>query len=267
MGYSVKEETVKDWVRGRVSIPLVAIEHMVNMNGGKHLREYKKTIKYVCSSTQETTRIPQRISDDLLYLCGLIAGDGCIPYTFKEKGKHLDYSFDMISGDREFLDNVYDPLLKKVFEINTQKTFFHNRAWISSKSSKPTYRFLTRIMGIPRGKKSKKLRIPKKIKALKSMEAIPFIAGLIDTDIGKHSKGMGGTFRSGKLVDDLIAYFKSVGITAKSSGLHYKDNIYLQYDFRIPKGEIRKLYKLLASKYVPRRRNRLETIIKLAGVA
>lgn len=266
--YPVQKSTIKDWLLGRVSVPLIAIKTLVEINAGKRINEFSHEIHYVCSTTQESAYLPHEFTPDLLYWIGLIMGDGCVTFTHKDKGKRqLEYRIDLVSGNKQFLDETYRPVFKKIFRIWPQQSRQHNGCWFCSKSNKAIRRLWTRVLKLPQGKKSEKATFCHMLSLVEKEEAIPFLAGLIDTDIGKHSKGMGGTFRSEEFVKDLIDYLESIGISSKSSGLHYKDNTYPQYDFRIPKGEIRKLYKVLTSKYPPKRKERLETMSELAGVA
>ena len=268
IGYELKEETVLDWIRGRSSTPLIAIDALSKICGNTETEDMMDKIPYVCSSTREVVHIPNQVSDDLLYIYGLIAGDGSMPYNFKDKEKrNRDYRLMMISGDKEFLEDVYSPLFQRLFHTHMTKPIYHNGAWVCIKGSKPICRFLTEILKLPCGKKSRKLRIPYFIKNGGAAAIIPFLSGLIDTDIGLHSRGLGATFASEGLVDDLIQSLDVLGIRAITYGVHYKNDKYAQYDFKIPKGEVSKLYKLLLPKYPPRRRERLQNIARLAGVS
>lgn len=97
-------------------------------------------------------------------------------------------------------------------------------------------------------------------------EGIPFLSGLIDSDIGKHGKGLGCTFRSKVLVEDLIEFLGKFNITAKSYGTHFKNNKYIQHDFSIPKSQVKKLKDVLEQNYLPKREDRLNTLFSRAGV-
>lgn len=92
-------------------------------------------------------------------------------------------------------------------------------------------------------------------------DLIPFLAGLIDSDIGKHGSGMGSTFNSKTLVFELIELLRKLKITAKHHGVHYKNGIYEQNDFSIPKSQVKSLKEVLQANYLPKRKDRWETIV------
>jgi len=77
---------------------------------------------------------------------------------------------------------------------------------------------------------------------------------------------MGCTFKSKKIVEDLLEFLAALGIMAKHYGTHYKNNKYIQHDFSIPKSQIKNLKGLLFKNYLPKREDRLSTINPLAGV-
>lgn len=133
-------------------------------------------------------------------------------------------------------------------------------------NNKAIFRFFTRLIGLPSGKKSTKAHIPGLIKILEPKPAVPFLAGLIDSDIGKHSSGMGCTFGSEKLMDDLVIFIGNLGVKAKKGGTYIIKNKYPQTDFRIPKSEIRTLKYVLEQNYLPERADRLKLINGLAGM-
>jgi len=262
--YQIKKETLKDWFIGRASIPLIALEKLYYFNCKLELRKICNNLKYVSSSTKEPIRMPTELSADLIYLTGLILGDGSMPRT-KIKGNNYDYKLQIISKHKKFLTKQIVPLFKKNFGIRRFDLRYRN-AWMLTIRHKSVTRFFNKIVGLPFGNKSSIAEIPQIIKTLHPKKVIPFIAGLIDSDIGKHSKAIGCTFRSKKLVVELIDYFGKIGITAKHYGIHYKNEIYEQNDFTIPKSQIKRLKGLLTEVYLPKRKDRLKTIYELAGI-
>lgn len=267
IGYPIKKRVSEEWIRGRAAIPLVAIEALGRLGCEKEAREIMEKVEYISSTTGEIVRIPNELTPDILYLSGLILGDGSLPINHRRPESNLCYEVLITSGDKEFLEKEIIPLFKEIFETNYISMGFSahlGTAWTMTKRNKAVFRFFTQVIGLPKGNKSAKGEIPQIIKKMNSEESAPFIAGLIDSDIGKHGGGMGSTFKSKKLVDDLIFFLNKSGIKAKHYGSHYKNNKYLQHDFTIPKSQIMKLKGLLEETYLPKREDRLETLYSLA---
>jgi len=269
IGYPIKQCVFKDWFCGRASIPLIAIEKLKFFIEEKELTELAEQIDYVSSTTQEVIRIPKELSPDLLYLTGILMGDGC--FSVKKYGRDGNNAFVVIltSSQKEFLQDKVSPIFFKLFEINRisfQYKDSHWPSWDLRKANKALYRFFVNIIGIPSGKKSEKACIPDTIKQLPVREQIPFISGLIDSDIGKHGRGMGCTFRSKRLIDDLLILLEKNGVEAKYYGTHLKNGKYIQNDFSIPKSQIKRLKDVLVANYLPKREDRLNLLFSLAGI-
>jgi len=266
--YSVTYSAVKDWMAGRASIPLIALKVLGDFGFEKEIEQVLSGVEYISTTTGDVVKIPNRIDSDIAYLAGLILGDGCLPVAYRRK--NFDYKFCITSGDKEFLEQT-KALIESCFETKTQKPFLAQKctgykSWELYKGSKPLYRFFNKIIGLPVGKKAEKAIIPESIKTLPADKKAAFLSGLIDSDIGKHGKGMGCTFRSKALVDDLIVFLAEFGITAKFYGTHYKNGKYVQHDFSIPKSQVKILKEFLEQNYLPKRADRLATINKRAGV-
>lgn len=219
---------------------------------------------YVSSTTQEIVRIPKKLNPDIFYLSGLILGDGSLPTPTRDAS-----GFSIVSGREGFLDKHVRPIIEENFETVCAPTRYYNHGgdtWSLEKRSKALHRFFTKIFGLPSGKKSEKAHIPEIVKKATDKEKVAFLSGLIDSDIGKHGGGMGCTFRSKMIVNDLIELLLEFGITAKSYGVYYKNGKYEQNDFTILKSQIKTLKALLSQNYLPKREDRLATINKLAGI-
>ena len=110
----------------------------------------------------------------------------------------IEYSISIFGGDRLFFEEEIIPLLKNLFNLDHIPLFYWHQAWNIRKNNKILFRFFNKLVGMHSGKKSVNIGFPPIISMISKKEAIPFLVGLIDGDIGKHSGGMGGTFRSEK---------------------------------------------------------------------
>lgn len=269
IGYPIKKRVSEEWIRGRAAIPLVAIDALKILGCEKEVEEIIDKVEYVSSTTGEVVRIPNELTPDILYLAGLVLGDGSLPIKFRRHENNFEYEVLITSRERQFLEKEIIPLFKTIFGVESVSMRFSGhigKAWTMCKKNKAIFRFFTQIIKLPKGDKSTKAEVPTSIKEMNPGEFAPFLAGLIDSDIGKHSSGMGSTFKSKKLVEELITLLGKAGIIAKHYGSHYKNNKYLQHDFSIPKSQIIKLKDLLEETYLPKRKDRLNTLYSLLGM-
>lgn len=268
IGHDFSQSSCKDWFIGRGSIPLVAIEKLKTFGLETEVNHFLGEINYVSSTTGDVTRIPEKPTLDLLYLCGIILGDGSLPITKKFQSDNLEYKLFIFSGDKENLiacQSIFINLFSKRGRVYFKQND-RGSSWVLELKGKTIYRFFKNIMKIPNGDKSGKAHIPQMIKSLPSNFIVAFLAGMVDSDIGKHGHGMGATFKSKRIVQDLVEELGKLGILAKNYGFHYKNGMYIQHDFSIPKGEMKKFKDVLEQNYLPKRADRLKTIYSLAGV-
>lgn len=223
----VSLDTTRKRFKPNSNVPLVAILSLLKLRREK-LRETKKeqlsiindlvqNMNLFCSSRgSRKVRLPSNISPDLLYFIGVISGDGSLPRAHKGPDR-WEYPIEIEKANRAFLEEVYIPLMKKLFNLSislkSRKRANRQRTWTCKIGSKPLYRYLTRICGLPEGKKGARLRIPKVVKMLKPKERIPYLTGLVDTDFGSLGRGMGITTASPVLADDLEYLLSSLDIS------------------------------------------------------
>jgi len=127
--------------------------------------------------------LPTRITEDLAYLCGVLAGDGNINIR-KERYKH-DYVIKCVGNPKDekpFYEDVIKSKFKSVFGIKiTPKLLDKNTTYGFCVWSKTLVTFLTEHIGLPIGPKNERLKIPEIFKSSSSI-TISFIRGLADTD-------------------------------------------------------------------------------------
>ena len=125
--------------------------------------------------------IPDKFSEDLAYLCGVLAGDGSISYR---SNKH-EYSIKCVGNpkdEKEFYHIVIGPKFKRIFGLKLNfKYLDKNTTYGFRIFSKSLVIYLTKYIGLPLGRKYNFLYIPKCFsknnKLIKS-----FIKGVFDTD-------------------------------------------------------------------------------------
>ena len=118
-------------------------------------------------------KLPKSFSSELAYLVGIICGDGHI-------SKRTEITITNESED--YIKNIVAPIFKKIFNVNPYFTY-EKTYIVMIVSSKPVHAFLTKIIGIPKGKKKGALKVPEFIYFTKEFK-IKFIQGLFETDGG-----------------------------------------------------------------------------------
>ena len=131
-------------------------------------------------------KLPNKVTSDLAYFCGLMAGDGHIN-TYSQKTKNEVTCSGNPNDEKEFYDINIKNLFLKLFnyKINT-KHFPHKNnsgTYGFRLGSQAIANYLVEFIGLPRGNKSMKLKIPEVFKENKDLIK-NYIRGLSDTDFG-----------------------------------------------------------------------------------
>ena len=181
-------------------------------------------------------KLPNKLSKELAYLAGVLAGDGNI---FVRKQKH-DYRIKCVGdpvAEVDFYDYVLKPLFKKVFNVEIDvKKQDSGKTYGFYIYSKALVEYFTKLFELPIGKKYSKLKIPEKIKNTKLTQA--FIRGLADTDFGityhKNSPRIVGSSKSKKFMMEIAKELKKMGF-----------KFYEVYDYKITDSRFKKGYSLI----------------------
>ncbi|MBI4010077.1 MAG: hypothetical protein HY361_02700 [Candidatus Aenigmarchaeota archaeon] len=125
--------------------------------------------------------LPQFITEDLVYLCGFLAGDGC----FSFRPKKYEYSITCVGhpkDEKSLYENVIVPLFKKLFKITVIPRLYDKGTTFGIRIySKSLFLFFTRIMQMPYSYKSGKVIIPEIIRYDEGLVKY-FIQGFADAD-------------------------------------------------------------------------------------
>ncbi|MBI2233006.1 MAG: hypothetical protein HYU56_03730 [Candidatus Aenigmarchaeota archaeon] len=190
-------------------------------------------------STIELTRqekskdffLPIESTKDLAYVCGVLAGDGNIHTRFD---KH-EYSVTCLGNqldEREFYDKVLLDLFYKLFNSKI-KNKLHERdnTYGFTLRSKSLVLFLTKIIGLPSGRKDN-IKIPTIFLDSKEMMK-SFIQGFADTDLCISLKRryknyqyypvINGVSKSRILRDEIADFLESEGFSVSRFTHNYYD--------------------------------------------
>jgi len=260
IGLKVKSKSTGAWIRGKKPVPLIALEKLKEMGFEQEIDHIMDRVTYVSSRTKEITKVPKSLTPDILYLAGLLLSDGHLQGTKRKNQNHFYYAVYLYSGDKTILKKHIIPIIESTFDLSNIRLIYRHQAWTLSKKNKVLFRFFNRILGIPHGKKSIKAKIPEIVWGIDPEKAIPFLAGLIDGDIGRHGKSMGGTFRSEKFVDDVILYLDKIGVKAIKRKTNILKGGYTQNEFYIPKNQVYVLKDIMAKFFLPKRLDRIDIL-------
>jgi hypothetical protein len=173
--------------------------------------------------------LPTELSEDLAYLCGVLAGDGNINIR-KRKYKH-DYVIKCVGNplnEKPFYHEIIKKKFKSIFGIDIEpKLLDKNTTYGFCVWSKSLVTFLNKCIGLPIGPKNEKLNIPKILKKSKYY-IISFIMGLADTDFCLTMKKNNypvivGVSKNKILMKEISLFLKDIGFRVSYENYKYYD--------------------------------------------
>lgn len=136
-------------------------------------------------------KIPNKMSDDLAYICGVLAGDGSINVRLQ---KH-DYEIKCVGNpkdEKEYYKQIIVPLIYNLFNINVEAKYYDKGTTFGVRIWSKKLVIYLNSLGLPIGKKYNKLRIPEIFNRDERLVS-NFIQGLADTDFGLSLKKKGNS--------------------------------------------------------------------------
>ena len=186
------------------------------------------------------------IDNELIYLAGVVAGDGHLTKGVKWKNKNnsRDYGVIIHSNNKDFLEYILGLIKNK---IKTRvKVKEGKRACYISVRSKILQNTLNLELDIPLGKKSRKIFIPKNIKDKE--EVNHFIAGFFDTDGGFRGNSIGFCSASKRIIKEVSEYLNSINIENSTECWINKKYDKEYYGMKIRKKHIHRFLKAIPLK-------------------
>ena len=141
----------------------------------------KHNLKLSKLDQKKGLKLPNSLTDDLAYICGVLAGDGGIYYREKKKEYYLQCAGNP-KDERKFYDEVLFKKISQIFGIIPKmKLLSSGEIYGFRIYSKTLYLFLTEVLGLPSGDKNKSLEIPEFI-LKEGPLLISYLRGVFDTD-------------------------------------------------------------------------------------
>lgn len=197
-----------------------------------------KTVELSYKDKIKGLRLPTKITEELAYLVGVLAGDGNICVRDYKK----DYRIKCVGDPKkevEFYNQVLKPIFKKIFniciDVREQDSGTTYGFYVYSKS---LVDYFTKIFELPISKKYDALKIPTIIQ--KNGLVIPFIRGLADTDFcvtykKKNRCCIVGASKSKKFMKEIADELKKMGI-----------KFYEVYDYKVKDIRFKTGYSLIS---------------------
>jgi hypothetical protein len=182
--------------------------------------------------------LPAKMSEEIAYLTGVLAGDGNI---FVREDKK-DYRIKCVGNpkdEKDFYKEVVTPLFKKVFnlgiEIKEQDSGTTFGFYVYSKS---LVRYFTEVLELPSGRKYNKLKIPQIVK--ENNLVTHFMRGLADTDFCVTYK-KNGTYPCIIGTSDSKSFMKEIAVELKRLGFKLCEI----YDYKLIDSRFKKGYSII----------------------
>lgn len=184
--------TVKSWKYGENKVPI------------KIARQFKSEFKHVFTRNGNKVFIPKEVTSELTELIGHLIGDG-----------HVGEGYIEFKNSNDFLLNRVKDLFESVFEVKAQiKKYKSGRVRVYSSVLSNIFE---RAFQIPKGKKSRLVRIPDFVFKLDKKRISALLKALFDTDghINPNKSELEYGSASKGLIKDMMFLLKRVGIVSR----------------------------------------------------
>lgn len=119
-------------------------------------------------------KVPKFLDEKIAEIIGRHCGDGCCVKTRNE--------YRVVLTENDSLIHKHSKDLKEIFGISPRIVKIATNTSCAIVSSKPYYRFFTKLVGVPEGEKTKIVKEPIIIQASNIKIRSAFLRGLMDTD-------------------------------------------------------------------------------------
>ncbi len=276
--YNVKRETADIWFKECNKIPLQLLQDTIILWHNKNksnIMDFRNDVAFFLKNIEalncrgsSLTKLPLRPTKDMLYLVGIIMGDGCLPERHNGDGGK-QYEVYIEKANKNFIYFTVKPLIIRLFGIEPKISRDYRRQKVRYRcyfKSRIVYAFLRSLMDIPSGKKSNSVRFPNVMANLSLGFKIALLAGFIDTDWGRQRWIHFGTHMgSRKLAEDYKKLMKILGIEFDVKRYVQKGK-FISYQCYVKKGYEKRLLNILNKCYPIRNQKRIRFLEK-AGVA
>jgi len=242
--FNIKFNNLKNkWISIKELINFIEKMPKNSVNYITRILDNMKIFKSIMSKLK--VKLPNKVTKDLLYITGVIIGDGSLSrYTTRKT-----YSVYICGTNEDYIRNIIRFKMKKVFNLNSSsrskkrenKSILYE--WL--RCSKPLYRLFSNVLDIPTGKKSHRVKVPEIVKNLDENHQLSFLSELMNTDWGYEYYTFGSGCVSRQLLEDVKSILEKLtnieNLKIKERPLNAKNG---SFSLIIPKKYIPEFYRL-----------------------
>ena len=203
--YGVPNSTLDGWLK-QIRLPVVVWYGLPKSDTIQNPFEY-----FCLGKSSKLVKLPEEKSPELAFVIGAIIGDGSLPFT--DRGTRREYPVVFTNSVRDTI-KLYNICFRKLFGIAPRTYALKKKSiyYVSELKSKIIYRFFTKIIGFPEGKKSKIISFPPVVKTFNFSEKYALLKGLLLTDGGISGRKYSYCTSSIALVRDITLLFSELKI-------------------------------------------------------
>ncbi|MFH0973695.1 MAG: DNA topoisomerase VI subunit B, partial [Candidatus Micrarchaeota archaeon] len=123
-------------------------------------------------------KIPERITPDLCWLAGIIAGDGHIT---SEKDDHWGAAITLANQDKQLID-VFCDKMHETFGVNYRVLYNDEKRYYTAVTSSTLAAKVFKLLGVPRGRKFDSFDLPPLLLSLDDQNLSAYLRGLFDAE-------------------------------------------------------------------------------------
>jgi transcriptional regulator with XRE-family HTH domain len=229
--------------KGSIPLPILRVDQEIWKQFSEHIHQEQQII--IQSVKQESSKIPLKLSEKLVYLLGMVDGDG---HLTKHQVHIVDYSKEQIKQLQK--------IVKELFAIEGEvRKGNGGKYYVLLANGKWVVRLINYLTEHALGRKYQSLREPLILRE-KPYEHLrgAYWRGLFDADAG-YKRAVVFTSKSKQLIEDLECYLKSLTIKFVTRTANNAYNIYIY------SGSRRKLFKGIGS-WHPEKADQLRSLVK-----
>lgn len=218
---------------------------------------FNSELEFCTRKKCQIVRLPKEITPKLSYFMGWLCGDG----HFRSTGSQ--YLIKISEKSTEQLDKVLKPLIKKLFNLNTNIFIRFKNGYAIRFSSRPVLRFLMKILKVKVGE------IPETINLLDEENKKWFLRGILDSegyvndDYEHHNQVITISQSRKTFLINISKILKELGIRHISIVSH-KTSLGKWHSIRIRKNsELVNFSKIIGSSHIDKSRKLQSLVMKI----
>ncbi len=211
--------TLWDYCNRRSSIPFIVLKKLEKLS---NVAFNQVNFQFVCGHQKKPVNLPTKLSENLAKIVGAIIADGHLKIRKSKRGYH----YELVIRE-EYKSNVdaFSHWFEEVFGFKVVPKQIENHYYIYI-SNKVIVCFLTRVIGLPSGKKVDTISIPTILKNSTNKIKTALLQGIFmfDGGVDHATSYVSLTTRSNNLIEDAHKLLLQIGLAPDYISVH-EDNL------------------------------------------